>query len=56
MVMEEKPVEKRSVGRPRLKWEDVVGNDVKSLNGGPNWKARAADRENLRIGCVTGWS
>jgi len=56
--MKEKPVGKRPLGRYsdidlRLRWEDIVGKDVKSLNGGPDWKARAADRESWRIGCGT---
>jgi len=29
---------------------------VKALGGGLDWKARAADREGWRIGCVMGWS
>jgi len=43
--MEDNSVGKIPLRRPRLRWEDVVRKDVKSLNGGPNWKARAADRE-----------
>jgi len=34
MVMEEKLVGKRPLGRPRLRWEDIVGKDVQSLNDG----------------------
>jgi len=45
-VTEEKPIEKRPLGRPHLKWEDIVGKNVKSLIGGPDWKARMANREN----------
>lgn len=33
----ENPVGKKPLGRPRLRWEDVVKIDVKSLGGGPDW-------------------
>lgn len=50
------PVGKRSLGRPLLRWEDVIRKDVDTLNGGRDWKTRAVDRKGLRIGCVMGWS
>jgi len=54
--MDENPVDKRPLGRPRLRWEDIIKRDVEALNGGPDWKVQALDREEWRIGCVTGWS
>jgi hypothetical protein len=39
----ENPEGKKPHGSPRLRWEDVVKRDVKSLNGGPDWKTKAAD-------------
>jgi hypothetical protein len=30
--------------------------DMEVLNGSPDWKVRALDREGWKIGCVTGWS
>jgi len=51
--MDENPVGKRPLGRTRLRWEDTIKKDVLTLNGGPDWKARALDREGWRIGCVT---
>ncbi|CAI6370121.1 unnamed protein product [Macrosiphum euphorbiae] len=56
VVLKENPKGKRSLGRPRLRWEDLIKKDVESLNGGPDWKTKAADRESWRIGCLTGWS
>jgi len=56
MAMDEIPVGKRPLGRPRLRWEDMVRKDMLELNGGTDWKARALDREGWRTGCVTGWS
>jgi len=56
MIKDENPVGKRPLGRPRLRWEDVIRKDVKTLNGGRDWKTRAVDREGWRIGCVMGWS
>jgi hypothetical protein len=34
IVLEENPTGKRPLGRPRLRWEDVVRNNVKALGGG----------------------
>jgi len=56
VVLTENPKGKRPFGRPRLRWEDVIKKDVEALNGGPDWKAKAADRESWRSGCLTGWS
>lgn len=42
------------LGRPCLRWEDVIRNDLKTLNGGQDWKVRATDRECWRTGCVMG--
>jgi len=52
----ENPKGKRPLGRPCLRWEDLIKRDVESLNGDPDWKTEAADRETWRIGCLTGWS
>jgi len=56
VVLTENPKGKRPLGLPRLRWEDLVKRDVESLNGGPDWKTKAADRETWWIGCLTGWS
>jgi hypothetical protein len=56
MTMDENPVGKRPLGRPRLRWEDMIKKDVLALNEGPDMKKRALDRKGWRIGCVTGWS
>eukprot|EP00102_Acyrthosiphon_pisum_P014323 XP_008184319.1 PREDICTED: zinc finger protein 664-like [Acyrthosiphon pisum] len=45
VVLTENPKGKRPLGRPRLRWEDLVKRDVESLNGGPDWKTKAADRD-----------
>ncbi|VVC28115.1 Hypothetical protein CINCED_3A013982 [Cinara cedri] len=31
MIMDENPVGKRPLGRPRLRWEDVIRKDVETL-------------------------
>ncbi|VVC44546.1 Hypothetical protein CINCED_3A004088 [Cinara cedri] len=51
----ENPEGKISLGQCRLRWGNVVKRDVESLNGGPDWKTKAADRETWMIGCLTGW-
>lgn len=38
-VLEKNPTGKRSIGRPRMRREDVVKNDVEELGGGTDWKA-----------------
>lgn len=45
MIIDENPVDKRSLERPRLKWEDGLRKDVEALNREQDWKARAIDRE-----------
>jgi hypothetical protein len=56
IVLEENPTGKRPLGRPRLRWEDVVRNYVKALGRGIEWRIQAANRENWRQGCMSGWS
>jgi len=56
IVLEENSTGKILLGRPRLRWEDVVRNDVKALEGGIDWRIQASDRKNWRQGCMSGWS
>jgi len=56
MTMDENSVGKRPLGRPRLRWEDMIKKDVEVLNGRTDWKVRALDMKGWRIECVTGWS
>jgi hypothetical protein len=39
-----KPMSKRPIGRPKLRWEDDVLEDIKSMNV-CNWKKVAQNRE-----------
>ena len=39
-----KPIAKRPTGRPKLRWEDDVLEDIKNMNV-QNWKEVAQDRE-----------
>jgi hypothetical protein len=55
-VMEQNPIGKRPLGRPRMRWEDVVKKDVERLGGCSNWRMLALDREGWKLGCETGWS
>jgi len=52
-VLEQNPVGKRSLGRPKLRWEDIVKRDVVELGGRVNWKDLAINRDGWRIGCET---
>lgn len=56
IVLEKNPTGKRPLGRPRLRWEDIVRKDVESLIGALDWRRQASDRENWRQGFVSGWS
>lgn len=37
-VIEQNPIGKRSLRRPRMRWEDVIKKDVEQIGGGFNWK------------------
>lgn len=56
VIMDGNLVGKRLLGRPLLRWEDVIKKGAEALNGGLDWKERVADRDDGRIGCGTGWS
>jgi len=55
-VIEQNPVGKWPLGRPRIRWEDVIKKDVEQLGGVSNWRNLAVDREGWKLGCETGWS
>lgn len=44
-VLEKNPTGKRPTGRPTVRWEDGVKNDVEELGGETVWKTLATDRE-----------
>lgn len=46
-VLEKDPADKRPVGRPRMRWEDVVKNYVEELGGGTGWKVRATNFQKI---------
>jgi len=39
-----KPMSKRPIGRPKIRWEDDVLEDIKSMNLS-NWKNEAQNRD-----------
>jgi len=39
-----KPMSKRPIGRPKIRWEDDVLEDIKSMNV-HNWKNAAQNRD-----------
>jgi hypothetical protein len=55
-VIEQNPVDKRPLGRPRMWWEDVIKKDVEQMRGYSNWRTLALDREGWKLVCETGWS
>lgn len=48
------PIGKRQLGRPSMRWEDVVMKDEEVLGSGLNWKILAMDY--WRIPCEIRWS
>jgi len=56
IVLEKDPVGKRPLGRPRMRWEDLVKKDVSTLGGGSDWIEQVSDRNGWREGSLTGWS
>jgi len=44
-----KPEEKKPLGRPRRRWEDIIKMDLKAVGfGGMNWIELAEGRDRLR--------
>lgn len=44
-VIEEDPIGKRPLGRPRLRWEDCVKNNIKMIAPRNCWRKAAEERE-----------
>jgi hypothetical protein len=44
-VIEEDPIGKRPLGRPRLRWEDGVKREVEKIEPGIKWRKVANDRD-----------
>ncbi|XP_060846231.1 uncharacterized protein LOC132925892 [Rhopalosiphum padi] len=49
LVIEEEPIGKRPLGRPRLRWEDCVKKDIKSIGPGIRWREVAEDRDRCYV-------
>jgi hypothetical protein len=54
MMLKQNPVGKRPLGKPKLRWEDIVKKNIENLGGIANWKNSAMIRNGWRIGCETG--
>jgi len=55
-AIEEEPLGKRPLGRPRLRWEDCVKKDLKTLNPGIRWREAAEDRDRWQDLYLAAWS
>lgn len=51
IVQENAPKGKRPLGRPRLRWEDRIKEDIEKVRPGLDWKELALDRETWRQIC-----
>lgn len=56
LVIEEEPIGKRPLGRRRLRWEDCVKKDVKSIGPGIRWREVAEDKDRWQDLFVAAWS
>jgi len=56
IVQENVPKGKRPLGRPRLRWEDRIKEDIENVRPGLDWKELALDRETWRQICWMTWS
>ena len=55
-VLEEEPLGKRPLGRPRLRWDDCVKKHLKTLNPGIRWREAAEDRDRWQDLYLAAWS
>ncbi|VVC32210.1 Hypothetical protein CINCED_3A014313 [Cinara cedri] len=55
-TIEENPVGKRPLGRPRLRWEDCVKRDAESIEPEIPWRVAAENRDRWREICLAVWS
>jgi len=55
-VIEEESIGKRPLGRPRLRWEDCVKKDLKTLDPGIRWREAAEDRDRWQDLYLAAWS
>jgi hypothetical protein len=53
-VIEQNHVGKRPLGRPRMRWKDIIKKDVEQLGGFSDWRNLALDREGWKFVCETG--
>ncbi|KAL4100807.1 hypothetical protein QTP88_020836 [Uroleucon formosanum] len=56
LVIEEEPIGKRPLGRPRLRWEDCVKKDIKSIGPGIRWREVAEDKDRWQDLFIAAWS
>lgn len=55
IVQENAPQGKRPLGKPRLRWEDRIKEDIKKVRPAMDWKELALDKETWRQICWTTW-
>jgi len=44
--LEEEATGKRLLGRPHLRWDDLIWRDVEGLGGGMDWNIQASNSKN----------
>jgi hypothetical protein len=49
MILVERPVGRRSLGRPRSRWDDNIKMDLQAGGWGMDWIELAQDRDRWRV-------
>jgi len=55
-VIEEGPMVKMSLGRPKLRWEDSAKKEIKKIEPDTRWREAVEDRNRWQSLCFAVWS
>jgi len=55
-VIEEDPMGKRPLGRPKLRWEDSVKREIEKIEPDTKWREAAEDRDRWQSLSLAVWS
>lgn len=55
-MIEEDPIGKRPLGRPKLRWEDGVKREVERMVPGTKWREAADERDRWHSLVLSVWS
>jgi len=52
IILEKYPRGKNLLGKPSMRWEDLIRKNISALGGGSDWKDRASDKDGWRDVCL----